>query len=53
MQEIAREMDRQKKLAITGFKGAFHEKKKHRKKNPFEFNPKSREIRPYRNTRKG
>ncbi len=53
MQEIAREMDRQKKLAVTGFKGAFHEKKKHRKKNPIEFNPKSREIRPYRNTRKG
>ena len=53
MQEIAREMDRQKKLADTGFKGAFHEKKERRKKNPFEFNPKSREIRPYRNTRKG
>lgn len=53
MQEIAREMDRQKKLADIGFKGAFHEKKERRKKNPFEFNPKSREIRPYRNTRKG
>ncbi len=54
MQEIAREMDRQKKLADTGFKGAFHEKKERRKKkNPFEFNPKSREIRPYRNNRKG
>ncbi len=53
LQEIAREMDRQKKLEDTGFKGAFHEKKGRRKKNPFEFNVKSRELRPYRNTRKG
>ena len=53
MQEIAREMDRQKKLEDTGFKGAFHEKKPRTKKNPFEFNVKSRELRPYRNTRKG
>ena len=53
MQEIAREMDRQKKLEDTGFKGAFHEKKPRTKKNPFEFNIKSRELRPYRNTRKG
>jgi len=53
MQEIAREMDRQKKLEDTGFKGAFHEKKPRTKKSPFEFNVKSRELRPYRNTRKG
>ena len=53
LQEIAREMDRQKKLDDTGFKGAFHEKKPRTKKNPFEFNVKSRELRPYRNTRKG
>jgi ATP-dependent RNA helicase RhlE len=53
LQQIAREMDRQKKLDDTGFKGAFHEKKPREKKNPFAFNPKSREIRPYRNTRKG
>ncbi len=53
MQEIAREMDRQKKLDDTGFKGAFHEKKPRRKKSPFTFNAKSRELRPYRNTRKG
>jgi len=53
MQEIAREMDRQKKLEDTGFKGAFHEKKPRRKKIPFAFNAKSKELRPYRNTRKG
>jgi ATP-dependent RNA helicase RhlE len=53
MQEIAREMDRQKKLDDTGFKGAFHEKKPRRKKSPFAFNVKSKELRPYRNTRKG
>ena len=53
MQEIAREMDRQKKLEDTGFKGAFHEKKPRRKKIPFAFNTKSKELRPYRNTRKG
>jgi len=53
MQEIAREMDRQKKLDDTGFKGAFHEKKPRRKKSPFAFNAKSKELRPYRNTRKG
>ena len=53
MQGIARELDRQKKMDDTGFKGAFHEKKPRRKKSPFAFNPKSKEIRPYRNTRKG
>jgi ATP-dependent RNA helicase RhlE len=53
MQEIAREMDRQKKLDDTGFKGAFHEKKPRRKKSPFTFNVKAKELRPYRNTRKG
>jgi ATP-dependent RNA helicase RhlE len=53
LQQIAREMDRQKKMDDTGFKGAFHEKKPREKKSPFAFNPKSREIRPYRNTRKG
>jgi len=53
MQEIAREMDRQKRLEDTGFKGAFHEKKPRRKKSPFAFNTKSKELRPYRNTRKG
>jgi len=53
IQEIAREMDRQKKLEDTGFKGAFHEKKPRRKKIPFAFNAKSKELRPYRNTRKG
>ncbi len=53
IQEIAREMDRQKKLEITGFKGAFHEKKPRTKKVPYSPNPKAREIRPYRNTRKG
>jgi ATP-dependent RNA helicase RhlE len=53
IQEISRELDRQKKLDDTGFKGAFHEKKPRRKKSPFAFNPKSKEIRPYRNTRKG
>ncbi|MEI7830895.1 MAG: DEAD/DEAH box helicase [Prolixibacteraceae bacterium] len=53
MQEIAREMDRQKKLDDTGFKGAFHEKKPRKKKSPFTFNVKSKELRPYRNTRKG
>jgi len=53
MPEIAREMDRQKKLEDHGFKGAFHEKKPRRKKIPFAFNAKSKELRPYRNTRKG
>ena len=53
MQEIAREMDRQKKLEDTGFKGAFHEKKTRTKKVSFIENPKAREARPYRNTRKG
>jgi ATP-dependent RNA helicase RhlE len=53
VQEIAREMDRQKKLDDTGFKGAFHEKKPRTKKNPFAFNVKAKELRPYRNTRKG
>jgi ATP-dependent RNA helicase RhlE len=53
MQEIAREMDRQKKMDNTGFKGAFHEKKPRTKKTPFVENPKARESRPYRNTRKG
>ena len=53
IQGIARELDRQKKMDDTGFKGAFHEKKPRTKKSPFSFNPKSREIRPYRNTRKG
>ena len=53
MQEIAREMDRQKKMELTGFKGAFHEKKPRTKKVPYSPNPKAREIRPYRNTRKG
>jgi ATP-dependent RNA helicase RhlE len=53
MQEIAREMDRQKKLDDTGFRGAFHEKKPRRKKSPFAFNVKAKELRPYRNTRKG
>jgi len=53
MQEIAREMDRQKKLDNTGFKGAFHEKKERKKKTPFVANPKAKEARPYRNTRKG
>jgi ATP-dependent RNA helicase RhlE len=53
MQEIAREMDRQKKLDDTGFKGAFHEKKPRRKKAPVSYNTKAKELRPYRNTRKG
>jgi len=53
MQEIARELDRQKKMDDNGFKGAFHEKKPRRKKSPFAFNAKARELRPYRNTRKG
>jgi ATP-dependent RNA helicase RhlE len=53
MQEIAREIDRLKKLENTDFKGAFHEKKPRRKKSPFAFNAKSKELRPYRNTRKG
>jgi ATP-dependent RNA helicase RhlE len=55
MQEIARELDRQKKLADTEFKGGFHDKKarEKKKKSPFAFNPKSKELRPYRNTRKG
>jgi len=53
MQEIAREIDRLKKLENTDFKGAFHEKKPRRKKSPFAFNTKSKELRPYRNTRKG
>ena len=53
VQGIARELDRQKRLDDTGFKGAFHEKKPRTKKSPFAFNPKSKEIRPYRNTRKG
>ncbi len=53
LQELAREMDRLKKLAVTGFKGAFHEKKGRRIKTPLVANPKAKEIRPYRNTRKG
>ena len=53
MQEIARELDRQKKMDDNGFKGAFHEKKPRRKKSPFAFNAKAKELRPYRNTRKG
>ncbi len=53
IQEIAREMDRQKKLDDTGFKGAFHEKKPREKKSSFAFNDKSKFLRPYRNTRKG
>ena len=53
LQAIAREVDRLKRMADSGFKGAFHEKKPRTKKNPFEFNPKSSQLRPYRNTRKG
>ncbi|HWS01330.1 MAG TPA: DEAD/DEAH box helicase [Prolixibacteraceae bacterium] len=53
IQGIAREMDRQKKLDDTGFKGAFHEKKPREKKSAFAFNDKSKFLRPYRNTRKG
>ncbi len=53
MQEIARELDRQKKAENPHFKGAFHEKKPRIKRTPFSANPKSRELRPYRNTRKG
>lgn len=53
LQAIAREVDRLKRMADSGFKGAFHEKKPRQKKNPFEFNPKSSQLRPYRNTRKG
>jgi ATP-dependent RNA helicase RhlE len=45
LQEIAREVDRQKKLADPEFKGAFHEKKRHRRKNPFSFNSKSKHVR--------
>jgi ATP-dependent RNA helicase RhlE len=55
MQEIARELDRQKKAADKDFKGGFHDKKERerKKKSAFSFNPKSKELRPYRNTRKG
>ena len=53
LQELARELDRQKKLGDGEFKGAFHEKKERKKKSAFSFNPKSKELRPYRNTRKG
>jgi ATP-dependent RNA helicase RhlE len=52
-QEILREIDRQKKLADSSFKGAFHEKQVRKKKSPFSFNPKSKELRPYRKNRKG
>lgn len=55
MQEIARELDRQKKLADKDFKGGFHDKKERekKKKSSFSFNPKSKELRPYRKNRKG
>ncbi len=46
VQEIAREIDRQRKLADPTFKGAFHEKKRHHRKNAFSFNSKSKHLRP-------
>jgi ATP-dependent RNA helicase RhlE len=46
LQEIAREIDRQRKLADPEFKGAFHEKKRQFRKNPFSFNSKSKHLRP-------
>jgi ATP-dependent RNA helicase RhlE len=44
-QEQAREIDRMKRLADPGYKGAFHEKKKRGPKNNFDFNPKSKHLR--------
>lgn len=46
LQSIAREIDRQRKLADPTFKGAFHEKKRHHRNNPFSFNSKSKHLRP-------
>ncbi len=46
LQEIAKEIDRQRKLADPTFLGAFHEKKRHHKKSSFSFNSKSKHLRP-------
>lgn len=52
-QKIAREIDRQKKLADPTFKGAFHEKKHRPHQSSFNFNSKSKHVREYRSKGRG
>jgi len=51
-QEQAREIDRMKKLSDPTYNGAFHEKKKHFKKNSFSFNTKSKHLRGKKKSRR-